>query len=95
MKLCALTTLLAVAGLPASSFAQLQPQTAPPTTQALLRGGDWYQGRTRADGNDRFAENSRQCLRHRKTGRTVCLYRSEWEEVASGKRNWNGKRLGS
>jgi hypothetical protein len=33
------------------------------------------------------AGDRRECLRHKATGRKVCKTRSEWEELASGKRD--------
>ena len=95
MKLYALTPLLIASALPTSGFAQVLRQPMAPSSRDVLRAGDWYQNRARADGYNRTSSNgtSQECLIQRKTGRTVCLHRSEWQEVASGKRDWNGKRI--
>lgn len=93
MKRSSMIFLLFVSGIPTAGLGQVQRQNLPPSSQSLLRAGDGYQNRTRTDGNDWHLrdENFRECLKHRKTGRLVCLTRHEWEDVASGKRDYDGK----
>jgi hypothetical protein len=96
MKRFALMPLLMVSAMPTTSLAQVRGQNMVRSPQAILRDGDGYLNQARNFNYDRIARGaSRECLEHRKTGRTVCLYRSEWEDVAKGRRDWNGKRLRS
>lgn len=95
MKRYLLMPLLVAGAMPSVSPAQIQRQPVYPSSREIQRAGDWYQSRTRNDSYNRISSKSpgRECLIQRKTSRMICLYRSEWEEVASGKRDWNGKRL--
>lgn len=97
MKWYALMPLLMVIAMPATGLAQVQRENLVRSPQAILRAGDRYQNQARRYNYNRIARDgtSRECLEHRKTGRIVCLHRSEWEDVAKGRRDWNGKRLPS
>jgi hypothetical protein len=95
MRRYALMPLLVAIAVPTAGSAQALRQNVTPSSRDVQRGGDWYQANMRSHSNKNISSDgsSRECLIQRKTGRTVCLHRREWQEVASGKRDWNGKRV--
>lgn len=94
MKQYILIPLLIVGALPTMAFAQ--GQRPPSSAQTVFRAGLAYQTSLRTpfiDRETRREEPATECLVNQTTGLTVCLRRSEWEEVAAGKRDGNGRLL--